>query len=174
MIDRDTFAELYTDVYRELYKTALYRLGVPEDAENVVSETVLDAYAGLDKLRDESAFRAWIFKILSNKINRMLREYVTRREHEAFLSEDAIDTLPTAGNVIQTAEDKTLVQQAFTVLSEEEREIVTMSVFGELDSREIADSMKLNRNTVRSKYSRALTKMRDFLNGGGDMYGQKR
>ncbi|MBO4863915.1 MAG: RNA polymerase sigma factor [Eubacterium sp.] len=174
MIDRDKFAELYKEVYRELYKTALYRLGVPEDAENVVSDTVLDAYAGLDKLRDESAFRAWIFKILSNKINRVLREYVTRREHEAYLSDDSIDALPTAGNVIQAAEDKTLVQQAFTILSEEEREIVTMSVFGEQSSAEIADSMKLNRNTVRSKYSRALTKMREYLDRGGDMYGQKR
>ena len=48
-------------------------------------------------------------------------------------------------------------------LTDEEKEIVTMTVFGEYDSGEIAQFMKLNRNTVRSKYSRALAKMRACL-----------
>lgn len=162
--DAHAFAELYEGIYKDLYKAALYRLGNPEDAENVVSDTVLDAYAGLDRLRDENAFRGWIFRILSNKINKVIKSYVDKREHEMAQSiEDYSEVMPSGENSTKTAEDRALIDQAFAVLSDEEKEIVTMTVFGEYDSGEIAQFMKLNRNTVRSKYSRALAKMRACL-----------
>ena len=75
------------------------------------------------------------------------------------------ETLPTNGNVIQGAENRTMIQDAFSVLNEEEKRIVTMTVYGQYDSGEIATMMGINRNTVRSKYSRALMKMRNRLGG---------
>ena len=42
--DSHSFAELYTAIYQDLYKTALYTLGNADDAENVVSDTVMDAF----------------------------------------------------------------------------------------------------------------------------------
>ena len=77
--------------------------------------------------------------------------------------EDYSEVMPSGENSTKTAEDRVLIDQAFAVLSDEEKEIVTMTVFGEYDSGEIAQFMKLNRNTVRSKYSRALAKMRACL-----------
>ena len=65
--DAEAFAELYASVYRDLYRFALYTLGNPEDAEDVVSDTVTDAYAAIHKLRSVEAFRPWIFIILTNK-----------------------------------------------------------------------------------------------------------
>ena len=49
------------------------------------------------------------------------------------------------------------------LLSEEERLIVSLTVFGGYDSGEIAEILHLNRNTVRSKHSRALAKLRETL-----------
>ena len=165
--DAHSFAELYNMFYQDLYKSALYILGNPLDAENIVSDTVLDAYAGISKLKDERAFKAWIFKILSNKCNRMLKEYVRRREMQSQTPvEDMAETLATSGNAMEQVENKTLIQQAFSVLSEEERRIVTLTIYGEYDRGEIAREMNLNRNTVRSKYSRALAKMRNHLSSG--------
>ena len=169
------FAKLYELVYQDLYRSALYSLGNVADAENAVSDTVLDAYAGITKLRDEKAFRSWIFRILTNKVNRILREYVARRQNQMNSTiEDMSETVANPDNAMKSAEDKTLIQSAFTVLTDEEKQIVTMTVYGEYDSGEIAESMNLNRNTVRSKYCRALTKMRNFLSSGGEMYGQQR
>ncbi len=162
--DTHSFSLLYEMIYRDLYKAALYILQNPEDAENVVSDTVLDAYSGLDKLRSDVAFRGWIFRILNNKCNRLLREYVKRREMEASSTvDDMAETLQSEGTVEHEVENRSLTEQAFSVLSEEERRIVAMTVYGEYDSGEIAAVMGLNRNTVRSKYSRALNKMREAL-----------
>ena len=70
---KDEFIELYTAVYKDLYRYALYVLGNREDAEDAVSEAVVDAYAEFGKLRDKGAFKGWIFKILSAKCKRRLK-----------------------------------------------------------------------------------------------------
>ena len=73
---KDEFIELYTGIYKDLYRYALYILCNKEDAEDAVSEAVVDAYAEFGKLRDRAAFRSWIFKILSIKCKKKIRGYV--------------------------------------------------------------------------------------------------
>ena len=51
------------------------------------------------------------------------------------------------------------VRKAFFVLTQEEQEIIALSVFGGYNSKEIGSALNLNANTVRSKRSRALEKM---------------
>ena len=51
------------------------------------------------------------------------------------------------------------VRAAFAAVSEEERLIVSLSVFGGYTSAEIGSVLELNANTVRSKRKRALEKM---------------
>ena len=63
------------------------------------------------------------------------------------------------------AEDRMLTEKLLGRLTQEEREIVTLTVFGECDSSEVARLLSLNRNTVRSKYSRALQKMKAAFGG---------
>ena len=65
--DVQAFGALYEKVYRKMYQYALYTLKNEQDAEDVVSETVTDAFASIKKLRSEEAFSGWIFRILSNK-----------------------------------------------------------------------------------------------------------
>ena len=57
------------------------------------------------------------------------------------------------------------MRNAFLRLTEEERLILSLSLFGGYSSREIAETLNLNDNTVRSKQSRALKKMQDELEG---------
>ena len=68
--DADAFASLYESVSSKLYSTAFYMLGRREDAEDVVMETVTDAFAEIRSLREPAAFEGWIFRILMNKIKR--------------------------------------------------------------------------------------------------------
>ncbi len=162
--DTEAFAKIYEMICKDLYQTAYYILGKKEDAENAVSEAVLDAYAGLAKLRDPAAFRSWIFAILSNKCKAIQREYVKNRQHLA--PEDPSDYEEILGRedqAIETAESRLLLKKAFLVLTEEEKRIVTLTIYGELDSGQIARALSLNRNTVRSKYKRALEKMKLIL-----------
>ena len=58
------------------------------------------------------------------------------------------------------------VKEAFARLEEEERMILSYSVFAGYGSEEIAQMLEMNAATVRSKKSRALGKMRKMLEAG--------
>lgn len=148
----EVFAEYYQKVYKDMYRFALYTLKNPHDAEDVTGEAVMDAYASVGKLRDPEAFRAWIFKILSNKCRRKLKEYTERTEE-----------IPETYGMTEKMEENLQVRQAFGRLGEEERILISMKVFGGYKSHEIGEIMHMNENTVRSRISRGLGKMREML-----------
>lgn len=117
-----------------------------------------DAFESIGKLRKEEAFRAWIFQILSNKCKRKLKEYITKtysyEESEQRLEKDS--KTEDIAHAIH-------VRDAFYSLEEEERYMVALQVFGGYKSREIAELLHKNHNTVRSQVSRALKKMKEKL-----------
>ena len=156
--DKQAFGQLYAGIYTDLYKFAYYILKDEEDAKDAVSDAVMDAYAGISRLRSEDAFKSWMFQILSVKCKRKLKEYAVHGHHTPL--EDITD-LETEGR-----EESVELKSAFDTLSDEEKMIISMNVFGGYDSNEISNILKINRNTVRSKQSRALSKLKTLLGGG--------
>ncbi|MGI6012256.1 MAG: RNA polymerase sigma factor [Ruminococcus sp.] len=150
--DKDTFLSLYETVYQDLYRFAFYTLKNRQDAEDVVQDTAADAYSGFGKLRELESFRRWIFKILSNKCRRKLKEYVT---HPLELLQE----LSTEENLTERIQ----VRNAFWRLSDEERLIISMHVFAGYTGKEIARILHKKEGTVRSRESRALKKMGQML-----------
>ncbi len=150
--DVTAFARLYEQIYADLYRFALYTLKNKTDAEDVVSETVTEAFASIRKLKKEEAFKGWIFRILSYKCKDKLREYLKKNEElpkdykEAATGEDV--------------EESAVLRALFFSLEEEERLIISMHLFAGYTSKEIGKILGLNENTVRSKESRALKKLR--------------
>ena len=59
----------------------------------------------------------------------------------------------------EDVEEGVVVRTLFFELSEEERMIISMHLFAGYTSKEIAELLKMNENTVRSKESRALKKL---------------
>ena len=149
--DTEAFAELYSEVYENMYRFALYTLRNTSDAEDAVSEAVTDAFATIHKLRTEDAFKSWIFRILSNKCKDKLRGYLQKEEE---LKEETLQDEPEA-----ELTERIMVKNTFFELSDEERLIISMHLFAGYTSREIADVLQMNENTVRSKESRGLKKM---------------
>ena len=151
--DATAFARLYQEYYLDLYRFAFYTLKNRQDAEDVVSDTVADAWAQIAGLKKAESFKAWIFKILSNKCRRRLKEYLDKTEE---IPEDL--SVPDRNH----AEDAD-VRAAFARLSDEERMSLSLNLFGGYTSKEIGRLLDLNDNTVRSRQKRALEKMADYL-----------
>ena len=78
--DTAAFAELYGTIYKRLYQFALYTLGNTQDAEDVVSAAVMEAFENIGKLRKEDAFSAWMYRIVANMCKQKMREYYQRGE----------------------------------------------------------------------------------------------
>lgn len=150
------FEEYYRQVYQDLYRFALYTLGNPQDAEDAVSEAVTDAYQGFAGLKKQESFRPWMFRILTIKCKRKMKEYVNRPVQ---LESAEVAEFETEWE----AEESQDVRNAYFTLSGQERLIISLSVFGGYTSREIGKALMLRDTTVRSKLSRALEKMEKIL-----------
>lgn len=159
--DADAFAELYSAVYKELYHIALVNLKNQHDASDVVSDTVLEAYSSIKKLRDENAFKAWMIKILTAKIKRKQREYIKNRDHLTDLDdlENSVEQ-EKAGEINYGGLE---IMEEFKKLSEDERLVLSLSVVSGYTSDEIARVTGISANTVRSKAARAKIKLRKML-----------
>lgn len=151
--DPHAFAVLYSEVYKEMYRFALYMLKHPHDAEDAVSDAVTDAWAQIRSLKKEESFKAWIFRILSNKCRQKLKQYTQKTvELPEDLQEDIGDR-----------EEGLDVRSAFSRLNDEDRMILALHIFAGYSSREIGRMLHMSDGTVRSRQKRALEKMETYL-----------
>jgi len=153
--DRHAFACLYESIYKDLFRYAYFTLKNKQNAEDAVSEAVIDAYKSMAKLKNESSFKAWFFKILSVKCKNRLKELYNLNALSEIVPENISYT--------NDLDDSLDLQKAMEKLTNEERMIISLTVFGGYNSLEISKITKINRNTVRTKYNRALEKLEKEL-----------
>lgn len=158
--DQESFSNLYEQVADDLYRVALYTLGNPHDAQDAVSETFMEAYKGLGSLRDNSAFKAWIMRILSVRCKRRIGQYIRDR---SMVDIDELLSLDDGEDLAQGAIHRADLLSALSTLSPAERQIIALSVTAGYTTREIAAIMHSPHGTVSSKLHRALKKMRKLL-----------
>ncbi len=148
--DTKAFARLYSTVYEDLYHIALYSLRNQHDAADAVSDTVLDAFRSIKKLRDPEKFRGWIMTILAAKIKRKQRTYFEPAEE--------------LENVTQLSDsfsyESVELREAVGRLDDESKLLLSMSVLGGYTSDEISSLCGIKSTTVRSKLSRIKQKLR--------------
>jgi RNA polymerase sigma-70 factor (TIGR02960 family) len=65
--DEDAFREL-TDPYRRELQLHIYRIvGSTQDGEDLLQETLLSAWRGLDRFEERASVRAWLYRIATNR-----------------------------------------------------------------------------------------------------------
>lgn len=156
--DSCAFASLYAQYSVDLYRLALYMLGSKEDAEDAVQEAALSAWKNIASLRDDDSFKAWLFKILSNRCKTRLSEKLRSPDG---LSIDGYDFLDEKGEGYGNIE----LHEAIEKLGPPDSQIILMSIVGGFKSHELAAIFQMPPATVRSRQKRALEKLRVELGG---------
>ena len=149
--DSHAFARLYEIYYKDLYHFALYYTKDSITAEDAVSSAVLKAFEQLHKLRKNDAFKSWLFQITVNECKKLLKQ------KSIYLSDASWQEPAAVEDGYLTPE----IQDELSQLSEPERLVITLSVFGGYTSREIAGILKKREGSIRSIKSRALAKLRE-------------
>lgn len=146
------------------------------DAEDLVAETVVHAWRGLDALECEAAFRGWIFRILHNTFVSEYRRASARPQTESVDDEDTPEGwlfermhqpfLLWFGNPEQAFLDKLLredIERALAALPEHHRVVVLLADLEEFSYGEIAATLGVPIGTVRSRLSRARAALQKLL-----------
>ena len=88
--DEQAFRGL-TEPYRRELQLHCYRiLGSVQDAEDLVQETLLAAWRGLDRFEERASLRSWLYRIATNRCLNALRDS-GRRPH---VTSDLLASLP--------------------------------------------------------------------------------
>lgn len=155
----EEFMEWYEVVYQEMYRVAYYYMKNQQEAEDAVHDTVLIAYEKRHQLKDKGKYRSWMMKILVNRCKKRMRKWFQKEENIEDISLAEEKKLIKEVDFAMTS----AVKQAFFQLDTEDRLIVGLSVFGGYKGEEIAEILGKNHSTVRSRYRRAIQKMKKEL-----------
>ena len=144
-------------------------MGVDEnDIEDLTSEVFIEAYDGLEGLREGEKLVPWLRKIASRKAGRYFRKRSNYKEISHMVKTemgemDIFDTVAdemTVEAILQEAERKDQVDELIRSLPEAGRRIIRMRFWGEYKHEEIARILNINLNTEKSIYRRSLAKMK--------------
>ena len=72
--DRDAFAQMMEQHSSHVYHLALRMLHDPQEAEDVLQETFLNAYRALPRFEGRSSLGTWLYRIATNQALMRLRK----------------------------------------------------------------------------------------------------
>jgi len=151
----------------QLYRAARRYTRSTADAEDLVQETMVKAYAGFHSFTVGTNIRAWLFRILTNT---WITSYRTaQRRPDEVLAADVTDMRPSASQnqsaelaVLEAMGDED-VRDALQALPEHQRLVVYYADVEGFRYKEIAAILDTPLGTVMSRLHRGRTNLRTLL-----------
>lgn len=149
------FRRILKQYQQPLYWHVRHIVGTHEDAEDVMQESFIRAYRHIDKLRDYSSEKAWLYRIATNEALRLIES----RQ----LTDDVADHDP----VQEEAPDYDNLQQALSAAIEQlpprQRAVFCMRYYDEMEYEDIASATESNIKAVTVNYHHAKERIRQYL-----------
>jgi RNA polymerase sigma-70 factor (ECF subfamily) len=161
--DEAAVRTLYQAFGRKIYAFALNRMRDPQQAEEVVVDTMYEVWRHPDRFRGASRFSTWLIGIARHKMLTALRGRDAPHEDidgmaDALASED-----PGAFELLAERQRREGVQQCMEKLSEEHRECLHLVFYEGMSVAEVADVQRCPENTVKTRLFYARQKIRNCL-----------
>lgn len=154
-MNKKEFEELFNRYKADIYRIAYTYVNNKDDALDIVQETAYQAYISKNTIRDKSKFKSWVLTITVNKSKDFLKK------KKPILIDDV--TLLDK-NTIEDQENLTLFMDSLRSLAVDEKHIIILKIYFEYTFEMISEKLKMSTNTVKSRYYRALEKLK--LEGG--------
>ena len=173
--DVESFNQLIVRWERPIYALAYRVIGKEEDARDVCQDAFLRAYRALPGFKGQAKFSSWLYRIALN----LCRDWI-RRQRRAPVSQlpediDASELVAAAGPVesieelVARRELSAIVEEAMSVLSEEQRTAIILKEYHGMTFQEIADMQGCPLSTVKTRLYQGLSLLRRRLEQQGQM-----
>lgn len=165
----DSFHELYNAYFADVYRFVSQSVRNKADVEDLVQEIFLQAYRHFAGFRGECGYKTWLFAIAHNQMNSMWRKLFRRKkifeQYEQNVRAEA-SLLP-----VEDVERLLLTQQlseAMGQLPDSYREVVALRYLHDFSVADTAIILNTSDSRVRVLTHRALLKLRDIWETGGE------
>jgi RNA polymerase sigma-70 factor (ECF subfamily) len=176
--DRAEFARLVDAYSSPIYRLGLRMLGNPQDAEDVLQNTFINALTHLPKFEGRSSLATWLYRIASNEALMLIRKKkpevnlddVEGGDDENLKPTQFVDWSALPEDELLSGEGKKALDDAIHTLPESLRIVFVLRDVEGLSIKETADALNLTETNVKTRLLRA----RMFLREGLSMYYRER
>lgn len=133
----------------KFYRLAFSYVKNQDDALDTVQNAVCKALTHYEDLKNEEAFKTWIYKIVVNESLTLLRE----RKRFVLADEDSYGEIPYEEKQFEVHDD---LYDQIGRMEPDTQSIIKLRFFEELELSEIAQVLRMNLNTVKTKLYRGL------------------
>jgi len=169
----ESFNSLVLHYQISVYNLAYRLIGEPDSAADAAQEAFISAYGHLSDFRGGS-FRAWLMRIATNACYDEMR----RRKRRPALSLDDPDS-PMMEQLVHPGESpeallqrsalNQAIQECLDALPDDQRLVSVLCDVQGYDYQEISQIARVSLGTVKSRISRARQRLRDCLQGAGEL-----
>ena len=169
--EQATFEALIEGCWDALWRYAYHTTGNAEEAEDLLSETLLEGFRNFGQFRGDTVFVRWMYRVMTTTRIDMTRR-AARRKTESL---DAMLERPLGNEAALADKDANPeaiivgpmlsepVQQALAGLSEEYRAVVVLADMEQMDYADVSRILQIPVGTVRSRLHRARANLRQSL-----------
>ena len=175
--DSEAMERLILKYQNRIYNVVLKICADPDDAAELTQETFVKIIQNLNKFEGRSGFYTWAFRIAVNltlnycQKNAKLAVRSLDAERRKYGSEErqvlkdylSDDSSPDAADLAQRKELYEIATKALMSLDEAQRAVVTLRDIEGMSYARIAEVLDIELGTVRSRLSRARSKLREVL-----------
>jgi RNA polymerase sigma factor (sigma-70 family) len=162
--DGRSYYQLYKHYSRSMYNVAYRIVANEEEAQDVLQEAFISAFHNLHSYRGESAFGAWLKRIVVNKAITQ----VTKKKMERFPDDERWDVKEEEPVDIFEGFPVTIekVRAAIEALPVGYRTVLSLYLLEGYDHGEIAEITGITESTSKSQFNRAKKKLKEMLEEG--------
>ena len=157
--DEGAFVDLMRAHYAFVYAVVIGIVNNPQDAEEIVQDTFLNAYRGLPDLEDTKKFKNWLAKIARNRALNRLREGRIDTVSINEVGEQALPPSDAPDEMLILREQRELIRRAIETLSPKEREVARSYYLEGSSYDELTRAHGLSYKAISVRLSRAKQKL---------------
>jgi len=155
---RKGFELLVRSYSEQLYWTIRRFVLIHDDANDVLQNTLLKAWNGLDSFHGDAKISTWLSRIAINESLDFLR----RRKQQTVSMEDVSIGL-LADDYFDGSEAETLLQEAIATLPDVQRTVFLLRYFEEKKYSEISQMLDTSEGALKASYHIAVKKISDYF-----------
>lgn len=175
--DVNAFEKLVTEYEKSVYAIALRMTGNAEDAADMTQETFIKAYNSLQSFRGDSKFSVWLYRIASNVCLDFLRSRSRKPTVSLSVEDDegeeveldVADESQSPELLLERGLTRDAVRRGLQALPPDYRQILLLREIQGLSYEEIADALRIEVGTVKSRIFRARKRLCTFLIEDGNI-----
>lgn len=161
------FEKLLQPHLKQLYRLAYRFTGQRDDAEDLVQDLLLKLYPRMDEIQSLEKPGPWLARVLYRQyidgLRRSQRSPVQPMGNEEAIYETRASNDAQPGEALETDMQVGLLQQALDQLNEDQRLAVMLHDVEGYSLQEIQQMLDVSQGTLKSRLSRARSKLRDYL-----------